>query len=85
MRFTLATQALGSLEMAIMRLCWQRASVTIRAMHRAVYPQRGSASTAVMTTASPLAEQGTPKQRSDTSGYRAPFIYVPAVSRARSW
>ena len=85
MRFTLATQTLGSLEMAILRLYWQRGLIAIRAMYRAICPQRSSASVAMITTANPPAEQSTPKQRSDTSRYHAPFSYVPAVSRARSW
>jgi hypothetical protein len=57
MRFTLAAQTLGSVELIITRLCWQRGSIAIRKI----------------------------QQQRDRSSGPAPFIYLPAASRARSW
>ena len=68
-----AEKLLGELELAIMRVAWSRASVTVREVLDALRKKRPLAYTTVMTVMSRLAEKGLliAEKRGKTHHYRA--------------
>lgn len=67
---------LSDLQMAIMRVLWDRGEATSAEVHEALYPERGLAPTTVATVVSRLAKKGIIDYRQDGRQH----IYHAAVS-----
>jgi predicted transcriptional regulator len=67
---------LGELQLAIMRLLWERREATASELHEALWPERRLAPTTVATMLRKMERKGVVSHRLD--GRR--FVYRPAVS-----
>lgn len=70
------THQLTDLQIAIMRVLWDRGEATVAAIHGALLAERGLAPTTVATLLSRLEKRGVVKHRSASRQY----VYYPAVS-----
>ena len=70
------THQLTDLQIAIMRVLWERGEATVAAIHEALLAERGLAPTTVATLLSRLEKRGVVKHRSASRQY----VYYPAVS-----
>jgi len=69
---------LGDLQLAIMRVLWERGEAPAIEVHRALFEERGLAVTTIKTMLRKLEEYGCVEHR--TNGRR--FIYRPAIAEA---
>ena len=69
---------LTDLQVAIMRVLWDRGQATVAEIHEALLPERGLAPTTVATLLSRLEKRGIVKHRSASRQY----VYYPAVSES---
>lgn len=69
---------LGDLQLAIMRVLWERGEAPAIAVHQALFEERGLAVTTIKTMLRKLDEYGCVEHR--TNGRQ--FIYRPAVAEA---
>ena len=69
---------LTDLQVAIMRVLWDRGQATVSEIHEALLPERGLAPTTVATLLSRLEKRGIVKHRSASRQY----VYYPAVSES---
>ena len=67
---------LTDLQVAIMRVLWDRREATVSDIHEALLPDRGLAPTTVATLLSRLEKRGIVKHRSASRQY----VYYPTVS-----
>lgn len=67
---------LTDLQVAIMRVLWDRGEATVADIHEALLPERGLAPTTVATLLSRLEKRGVVKHRTPARQY----VYYPAVS-----
>ena len=67
---------LTDLQVAIMRVLWDRAQATVAEIHEALLPDRGLAPTTVATLLSRLEKRGIVKHRTASRQY----VYYPAIS-----
>ena len=67
---------LGDLQLAIMRILWNRAEATVAEVHEALEPERGLALTTIATMLTKMEKKGVVEHRAE--GRR--FIYRPRVS-----
>jgi predicted transcriptional regulator len=67
---------LTDLQVAIMRVLWDRGQATVAEIHEALLPERGLAPTTVATLLSRLEKRGIVKHRSASRQY----VYYPAIS-----
>ena len=67
---------LTDLQVAIMRVLWERGQATVAEIHEALLPERGLAPTTVATLLSRLEKRGIVKHRSASRQY----VYYPAIS-----
>ena len=67
---------LTDLQVAIMRVLWERREATVSDIHEALLPERGLAPTTVATLLSRLEKRGIVKHRSASRQY----VYYPAIS-----
>lgn len=67
---------LGDLQLAIMRVLWERAEATVAEVHAALEPERGLAPTTIATMLTKMEDKGVVAHR--TEGRR--FVYRPTVS-----
>lgn len=68
--------SLGDLQLAIMRVLWQRGEATVVEVHEELEPERGLAPTTIATMLTKMEKKGVVGHRLD--GRR--FIYEPRVS-----
>ena len=69
---------LTDLQVAIMRVLWDRAQATVAEIHEALLPDRGLAPTTVATLLSRLEKRGIVKHRTASRQY----VYYPAISES---
>jgi predicted transcriptional regulator len=69
---------LTDLQVAIMRVLWDRSQATVAEIHEALLPERGLAPTTVATLLSRLEKRGIVKHRSASRQY----VYYPAISES---
>jgi len=69
---------LTDLQVAIMRVLWERGQATVAEIHEALLPERGLAPTTVATLLSRLEKRGIVKHRSASRQY----VYYPAISES---
>ena len=69
---------LTDLQVAIMRVLWERGQATVAEIHEALLPDRGLAPTTVATLLSRLEKRGIVKHRSASRQY----VYYPAISES---
>ena len=69
---------LTDLQVAIMRVLWERGQATVAEIHEALLPERGLAPTTVATLLSRLEKRGIVKHRSVSRQY----VYYPAISES---
>jgi predicted transcriptional regulator len=67
---------LGDLQLAIMRVLWERDEATVAEVHAALEPERGLAPTTIATMLTKMEDKGVVAHR--TEGRR--FVYHPTVS-----
>ena len=67
---------LTDLQVAIMRVLWDRTQATVAEIHEALLPDRGLAPTTVATLLSRLEKRGIVKHRTASRQY----VYYPAIS-----
>ena len=67
---------LGDLQLAIMRILWNREEATVAEVHEALEPERGLALTTIATMLTKMEKKGVVEHRAE--GRR--FIYRPRVS-----
>jgi BlaI family penicillinase repressor len=67
---------LGDLQLAIMRILWNREEATVAEVHEALEPERGLALTTIATMLTKMEKKGVVEHRAE--GRR--FIYSPRVS-----
>lgn len=70
------THQLTDLQIAIMRILWDRGEATVSEIHEALLAERGLAPTTVATLLSRLEKRGVVKHQSPARQY----VYYPAVS-----
>lgn len=70
------THQLGDLQLAIMKVLWQRKEATVGDVHEALHDERGLAPTTISTMLVKLEQKGAVGHRSE--GRR--FIYYPLIS-----
>ncbi|MCZ6837554.1 MAG: BlaI/MecI/CopY family transcriptional regulator [Planctomycetota bacterium] len=66
---------LGDLQLAIMKILWQKHKATVNDVHQTLLPQRGLAPTTIATMLKKMEDKGVVKH--DVEGRQ--FIYRPAV------
>ena len=71
-------KTLGDLQLAIMRILWQRREATVAEVHRTLYEERGLAPTTIATMLVKLEKKGVVSHRLDGRRY----IYRPCVEEA---
>jgi predicted transcriptional regulator len=71
-----ATHTLGDLQLAIMRVLWQREEAAVAEVHEALLDERGLAPTTIATMLSKMEKKGVVAHRAE--GRR--FLYRPTVS-----
>jgi predicted transcriptional regulator len=71
-----ATHTLGDLQLAIMRVLWQREEAAVTEVHEALLDERGLAPTTIATMLSKMERKGVVAHRAE--GRR--FLYRPTVS-----
>ena len=71
------TTQLSELQMAVMRILWQRSEATVNQVHAALQPERGLAPTTVATLLSRLEKKGIIIHRTEARQY----VYRPLVSK----
>jgi predicted transcriptional regulator len=71
-----ASHHLGGLQLAIMRILWNREEATVAEVHEALEPERGLALTTIATMLTKMEKKGVVEHRAE--GRR--FIYRPRVS-----
>ena len=69
-------QHLSDLQMAIMRVLWQRGEASVAAVHRDLEPERGLAVTTIATVLTRLEKRGLVSHRAEGRQ----FVYLPVVS-----
>jgi BlaI family transcriptional regulator, penicillinase repressor len=72
------THQLTDLQIAIMRILWERGQATVAEIHEAMRPERGLAQTTVATLLSRLAKRGVVRHQTRNRQY----IYEAAVSES---
>ena len=79
-RLTSATDGLTKLlpagQAEVMRECWARGPLNVRAVYTTIAARRAVAYTAIMTTCARLAEKGLLRREKAGSGY----VYTPTIS-----
>lgn len=70
---------LGDLQLAIMRVLWNRGQATVADVHEALEPERGLALTTIATMLTKMEKKGVVSHRAE--GRR--FIYKPLVSESQ--
>lgn len=70
------TQPLGDLQLAILRVLWQRGEATVAEVHDALVGERGLALTTIATMLRKLEDKGVVRHRENGRQ----FIYRPAVA-----
>jgi BlaI family penicillinase repressor len=70
---------LGDLQLAIMRVLWNRGEATVAEVHEALEPERGLALTTIATMLTKMEKKGVVDHHAD--GRR--FIYRPLVSESQ--
>jgi predicted transcriptional regulator len=70
---------LGDLQLAIMRVLWNRGQATVAEVHEALEPERGLALTTIATMLTKMEKKGVVSHRAN--GRR--FIYKPLVSESQ--
>ncbi len=70
---------LGDLQLAIMRVLWNRSEATVAEVHETLEPERGLALTTIATMLTKLEKKGVVDHRAD--GRK--FIYRPLVSEGQ--
>jgi BlaI family penicillinase repressor len=73
------THHLGDLQLAIMRVLWQRGEGTVAEVHEALEPERGLALTTIATMLAKLEKKGVVDHRAE--GRR--FVYRPTVDEGQ--
>lgn len=73
---TTGRHKLGDLQLAIMRVLWEKGEAAVADVHAALEPERGLAPTTIATMLSKMEDKGVVTHR--TEGRR--FIYEPTVS-----
>ena len=71
-----ASHQLGDLQLAIMRVLWQRSEATVADVHGVLQPERGLALTTIATMLSKMEKKGVVAHRSEGRQY----VYRPTVS-----
>ena len=71
------TTQLSELQMAVMRILWQRSEATVNQVHAALQPERALAPTTVATVLSRLEKKGIIIHRTEARQY----VYRPLVSK----
>jgi predicted transcriptional regulator len=66
---------LGDLQLAIMRLLWQRGEATVAQVHEALQPERQLALTTIATMLRKMEDKGVVRHRADGRQ----FIYEPTI------
>ena len=70
------THQLGELQLAIMRVLWERGEATVAHVHQALEPERALALTTIATMLSKMEKKGIVEHRSEGRL----FVYAPRVS-----
>lgn len=70
------THALGTVQLAIMRVLWEMGEATVTQVHKVMHEQRGLAPTTVATMLTKMEKRGVVTHRSEGRKY----IYSPTVS-----
>jgi len=73
------THHLGDLQLAIMRVLWQRGEATVADVHETLEPERGLALTTIATMLAKLEKKGVVDHRAE--GRR--FVYHPTVDEGQ--
>jgi len=73
-----SSHRLGNLQLAIMRVLWQRKEATAAEVHTILYPERGLAPTTIATMLRKMETKGVVAHR--TEGRQ--FVYAPAVTES---
>jgi BlaI family transcriptional regulator, penicillinase repressor len=71
-----AIHQLGDLQLAIMRVLWERGEAAVAEVHAALEPERGLAPTTIATMLTKMEDKGVVEHRAE--GRR--FLYRPTVS-----
>lgn len=74
---TPASRDFGDLQLAILRVLWDRGEVTVRQIREALAPERNRAASTVATVLSRLEDQGAVSHRKDGRRY----VYRPEIER----
>jgi len=72
------TRTLGDLQLAIMRILWQRREATVAEVHRALFDERRLAPTTIATMLVKLEKKGVVTHRLEGRRY----VYRPSVEEA---
>ena len=72
------THSLGDLQLAIMRVLWERQEATVAEVHGALHADRGLALTTIATMLSKMEKKGVVAHRKDGRQ----FVYRPAVAES---
>lgn len=70
------THALGTVQLAIMRVLWEMGEATVTQVHKVMFEQRGLAPTTVATMLTKMEKRGIVTHRTEGRKY----VYRPAVS-----
>ena len=73
------THTLGDLQLAIMRILWQRREAPVAEVHEALLEERGLAPTTIATMLKKMEDKGVVAHRSEGRRY----IYRPTISEAQ--
>ena len=73
------THTLGDLQLAIMRVLWQRREAPVAEVHEALLPERGLAPTTIATMLKKMEDKGVVAHRSEGRRY----IYRPTISETQ--
>lgn len=73
------THTLGDLQLAIMRVLWQRREAPVAEVHEALLEERGLAPTTIATMLKKMEDKGVVAHRSEGRRY----IYRPTISEAQ--
>ena len=71
-------ESLGELQLAIMRVLWERGEASVTEVHEALHAERGLAPTTIATMLVKMEKKGVVTHRAD--GRK--FLYAPAVAEA---
>ena len=73
------THTLGDLQLAIMRVLWQRREAAVAEVHEALLEERGLAPTTIATMLKKMEDKGVVAHRSEGRRY----LYHPTISEAQ--